>query len=237
MTCEEFEALVMELVEDEGLSPEFRADAEAHAGLCTGCGALHGVLRETRDMTLLMPLIDPPAVLNERIVNLARAQSIPLSRRALRPMSWAAAASFLFSCGYLLGVATMEPKAEPSLDHDNPGVVVAKMGVIDPGDPSSAIPAEVMGESGSVEISFNLPAIDDPSNEAIKDIHSCRLIQAEMAFDAQKFGEAEQLCRSIREFVDKGLKKDGHFFVDARYRSRLAALERSLAKAKLGSGH
>jgi hypothetical protein len=89
MDCEKFESTLLDELYDE-LDEVTSAAAKRHVGGCARCASLLSGLKATRRVAVL-PLVDPPADLEDRILAAAReAQKVvPIGRRASRVISWA----------------------------------------------------------------------------------------------------------------------------------------------------
>jgi hypothetical protein len=89
MDCEKFEAAMMDELYGE-LDELTSAAFKRHLGGCARCAALFGGLRATRRLATL-PMVEPPAGLEERILAAARAADnvVPLRRRVARAISFA----------------------------------------------------------------------------------------------------------------------------------------------------
>lgn len=89
MDCEKFESTLLDELYDE-LDEVTSAAAKRHVGGCARCASLLSGLKATRRVAVL-PIVEPPADLEERILAAAReAQKVvPIGRRASRVISWA----------------------------------------------------------------------------------------------------------------------------------------------------
>ncbi len=89
MDCERFEAALIDELYGE-LDELTSAAAKRHAGGCARCASLLGGLRATRRVAVL-PLIEPSADLEDRILTAAREaqRAVPSGHRISRAISWA----------------------------------------------------------------------------------------------------------------------------------------------------
>ncbi|HEY3817167.1 MAG TPA: zf-HC2 domain-containing protein [Polyangiaceae bacterium] len=89
MDCEKFESAMMDELYGE-LDELTSAAVKRHVAGCARCAALIGGLRATRRVATV-PLVEPPADLEERILSAARdvQKVVPLRRRAARAVSFA----------------------------------------------------------------------------------------------------------------------------------------------------
>jgi hypothetical protein len=91
MDCEKFESAMMDELYGE-LDELTSAAAKRHVAGCARCGALLGGLRATRRVVALMPLVDPPADLEDRILSAAMREAqrvVPVRGRLARGVSLA----------------------------------------------------------------------------------------------------------------------------------------------------
>ncbi|HEY1695580.1 MAG TPA: zf-HC2 domain-containing protein [Polyangiaceae bacterium] len=126
MDCEKFESAMMDELYGE-LDELTSAAAKRHVASCARCAALLGGLRATRRVAA-MPMVDPPADLEERILAAVRdAQKVvPMRRRAARVVSaagnWAMrpqtamAALFLVMIGTSVLLIRGKPSRAPSAE-------------------------------------------------------------------------------------------------------------------------
>jgi hypothetical protein len=89
MDCEKFKDTLLDELYGE-LDEVTSAAAKRHVGGCSRCASLMSGMKATRRLAVL-PVVEPPAELEERILAAAReAQKVaPLGRRASRAISWA----------------------------------------------------------------------------------------------------------------------------------------------------
>src|SRR5262245_44864230 len=89
MDCERFENTMIDELYDE-LDEVTSAAAKRHVAGCARCASLLSGLKATRRIAVL-PIVEPPADLEERILAAAReAQKVvPLRGRVSRAVSWA----------------------------------------------------------------------------------------------------------------------------------------------------
>src|ERR1700677_4737622 len=89
MDCEKFENTLLDELYDE-LDEVTSAAAKRHVSGCSRCASLLSGLKATRRLAVL-PIVEPPADLEDRIMAAAReAQKVvPLRRRASHAVSWA----------------------------------------------------------------------------------------------------------------------------------------------------
>ncbi len=88
MDCEKFEAAMMDELYGELADELTSAAAKRHVASCARCAALVGGLRATRRVASL-PLVAPPAELEERILTAATDMQkvVPLRRRIANAVS------------------------------------------------------------------------------------------------------------------------------------------------------
>ena len=142
MDCEKFESAMMDELYGE-LDELTSAAAKRHVAGCARCTALIGGLRATRRVAAV-PMVDPPADLEERILAAVRnAQKVvPLRRRvahvvslagtwAMRPQT-AMAALFLVMIGTSVLLLRGKPSRAPSAE-----VTVTEQGSPAPASPTS----------------------------------------------------------------------------------------------------
>lgn len=114
MDCEGYEALAVDLLYGE-LSPEKRADAQAHAAGCPECGKLSKELDEARHTASSLPSrIAPPPELDERIMLAARmaadVRKQPLRGSGLHVAAAAVLAALLTGVSFVVGMQVGRPK-------------------------------------------------------------------------------------------------------------------------------
>ena len=108
MDCEKFESTLLDELYDE-LDEVTSAAAKRHVGGCSRCAALLSGMKATRRLAVL-PLVEPPADLEDRILAAAReAQKVvPLTRQASRAISragsWAMRPQTGMAAVFLLGI-------------------------------------------------------------------------------------------------------------------------------------
>src|ERR1700734_36757 len=108
MDCEKFESTLLDELYDE-LDEVTSAAAKRHVGGCSRCASLLSGLKTTRRLAVL-PIVEPPAGLEDRILEAAReAQKVvPLTRRAShvvsRAGSWAMRPQTGMAAVFLLGI-------------------------------------------------------------------------------------------------------------------------------------
>jgi hypothetical protein len=108
MDCEKFESTLLDELYEE-LDEVTSAAAKRHVGGCSRCAALLSGMKATRRLAVL-PLVEPPADLEDRILAAAReAQKVvPLTRRASRAISragsWAMRPQTGMAAVFLLGI-------------------------------------------------------------------------------------------------------------------------------------
>jgi hypothetical protein len=153
MDCDKFESAMVDELYGE-LDELTSAAAKRHIAGCARCAALLGGLRATRRVASV-PLVDPPADLEQRILSAARdvhpfvplrrrvAQAISLAGRwAMRPQT-AMAAVFLVMIG--TSVLLLRGKASPA--PDSATVTVTEKG--SPAPEASAAPEQTAGEQAA----------------------------------------------------------------------------------------
>jgi tetratricopeptide (TPR) repeat protein len=74
MNCEQYEDPLLSLAEGD-LPPEEAADVRAHAASCARCGELLERLSAGHQLSLRLPMADPPAAVGSRIMAAARAHA------------------------------------------------------------------------------------------------------------------------------------------------------------------
>jgi hypothetical protein len=89
MDCEKFDLCVMDALYDE-LDELTSAALRRHAEGCSRCSGVFNGLRATREVGIL-PIVDPPADLEDRILEAAftAQKRTPLRRKVLRGLAWA----------------------------------------------------------------------------------------------------------------------------------------------------
>jgi hypothetical protein len=150
MDCEKFESTLLDELYDE-LDEVTSAAAKRHVSGCARCASLLSGLKATRRVAVL-PIVEPPAGLEDRIFAAAReAQKVvPLRRRASRAISWAGswamrpqtgmAAVFLLMTGMsalLLRAKHSAPASSMTVSEQGEPVPTAATGMLQrpPGDP------------------------------------------------------------------------------------------------------
>jgi hypothetical protein len=107
LSCEDFDALVMDFVYEDGLSTNKQSQMQNHESKCGPCTELVATLRETHEMAQLITQLEPRPMLNAKILDMAkRPKSLYQFPRIVEPLGWLAAASLLLSCGYIVGLLT-----------------------------------------------------------------------------------------------------------------------------------
>jgi hypothetical protein len=123
MDCENYEAVVVDLLYGE-LSPERRAEAQAHAGSCAECGKLSKELEDARNVAATLPArIAPPRELDERILLAARAaadvRKHPFRGSGLHVAVAAVIGMILVGVSFAVGMKVGHPTSQPDPE-DNP---------------------------------------------------------------------------------------------------------------------
>jgi tetratricopeptide (TPR) repeat protein len=94
MNCEEYEDPLLSLAEGD-LPPEEAADVQAHAASCTRCGELLERLSAGHQLSLRLPMADPPAAVGPRIMAAARAHAAGHAGTPVAPHRGLSATSIL----------------------------------------------------------------------------------------------------------------------------------------------
>jgi hypothetical protein len=161
MDCEKFESTLLDELYDE-LDEVTSAAAKRHVGGCARCASLLSGLKATRRLAVL-PIVEPPADLEERILAAAReAQKVaPIGRRASRVISWAGswamrpqtgmAAVFLLMTG--LSALLLRAKHGPS----NAAVTVS-----DQGEPMASVQTTTLERPPGDSVDLKAPLAAAP---------------------------------------------------------------------------
>ncbi|MGO8995054.1 MAG: hypothetical protein ACLQVI_17200 [Polyangiaceae bacterium] len=143
MDCEKFESTLLDELYDE-LDEVTSAAAKRHVGGCSRCASLLSGLKTTRRLAVL-PIVEPPADLEDRILNAAReAQKVvPLGRRASRAISWAGSWAMRPQTGmaavFLLGIGL-----SALLLQGRHAAPTSSMTVSDRGEPVASVATETL---------------------------------------------------------------------------------------------
>jgi hypothetical protein len=116
MNCDECKDRVLELIDRERSDPDAVREVLSQ---CPECRALFEETKATLQLAERLPLEEPPAAIDEAVLQAAREHAsrvVPLARRRFRPVPWAAAAVALLAVG--VGVWSIPksgpPTSEPS---------------------------------------------------------------------------------------------------------------------------
>jgi TolA-binding protein len=170
--CEKFDKVVLEMLYDE-LDELTGAAAKRHMEHCSRCGSMGARLRATREVGVL-PTIEPPVGLQERILRLERAarQALPLRERvgrtisvlagyAMRPQLAMAALLLL-----MIGSSFLFLRAKPG-DPDN--VHVTERGVREADESVAIVPLpEPAAKSAPAEVAA--PATENEKDREIAQV-------------------------------------------------------------------
>lgn len=234
LSCEDFDALVMDYVYEDGLSASDQSKMQTHETACKPCAELASTLRETHNMAMLIAPIEPRPLLNAKIIDLAqRPQNGYSFTRLVEPVGWLAAASLLLSCGYIVGLVTSSaPAKHETLAHSG-----------HPGQPSRG--AQVAGDVAVGTIWINHKNDSKPTEitwssdvrwEGVSSLQ-CEVGQAEKSLnDFILHGEQRDLLMAYhhlqksRQLLKKGAKRDGPVPIDTNYKSKALQLENRIKK-------
>jgi hypothetical protein len=153
MDCEKFESAMMDELYGE-LDELTSAAAKRHVAGCARCAALIGGLRATRRVAMV-PLVDPPADLEERILAAAReAQKVvPLRRRVARAVSlagsWAMRPQTAMAALFLvmIGTSVLLLRGKSSRAPATTDVTVTEQGVPAPVATAAATPTTALDQT------------------------------------------------------------------------------------------
>lgn len=237
---ETFDALVMDYVESgESLADLERRLRSSEVGEELGDNDPDEVLelvrelRETRELASRLPMLQPPAHLNERILNMARAQQAGRSTmrlpRFIEPVTWLAAASLLLSCGYVLGMLT---SGAP------PGVTrVAQHGKGRIGGIAGDLTAGL--RRGSVLLDWKRPRpFPERGDQLVRRLaeKTPLLAEAEALLEQNEVEAAKVLVMILEKRVERGATTDGGYAIDATWKARFESLRASLAASAAPGG-
>lgn len=230
VTCEDFDARVIDLVYDLEIELADRQALVSHEAACASCAELGAELRETRKMTELLPEAEPPAAVHEHILEVAglRAEAHQNRRfaRFVEPVGWLAAASFLLSCGYVMGFLMSHQKAED-------GVSVARKRADSSGLAAAPRRPRPLVNSSLREVS-TLAAMTTPVSFARRDAWSLRppvivesrLLRARELAEQGELKYAWYLLQCIETEISSGrIHHDGLRLIDDDYRQQLSELK------------
>ena len=142
MDCEKFESTLLDELYDE-LDEVTSAAAKRHVAGCSRCASLLSGLKATR-RTAVLPIVEPPAHLEERIFAAAReAQKVvPLRSRASRVVaragSWAMRPQSGMAAVFLLCIGLSALLLQGKARHARGGT----MTVSEQGEPVASVPVE-----------------------------------------------------------------------------------------------
>jgi hypothetical protein len=96
MTCEQFEAILPDLLDDDTAAAAMTQAVRGHLAACTGCAALHADLERIRDTAAALPALRPGRDLWNGIASRIETPIVPLVdgvavRSPRRQLSWRAA--------------------------------------------------------------------------------------------------------------------------------------------------
>jgi hypothetical protein len=231
LSCDDFDALVMDYVYVDGLSETDQTQLQNHESSCKKCAELAVSLRETHEMALLMTNIEPRAMLDAKILDLAHhprnAYRFP---RMIEPVGWLAAASLLLSCGYIVGLLTTSPavnkqeKMVASRTGHNSGSLTGDVAV-------GTIYLNNKDKNRSTEITWKS---NDYHWVGLKNLQ-CYLAGAEKSLvEFDRNGEHRDILiayyqlQKSRGLVKQKSSRDGPLAIDSHYRKRVERLEKRI---------
>ncbi|MDF1662082.1 MAG: hypothetical protein P1V97_09940 [Planctomycetota bacterium] len=233
LSCEDFDALVMDYVYEDGLSANDQSKMQTHETACKPCAELASTLRETHNMALLIAPVEPRPMLNAKIIDLAqRPQSGYSFTRLVEPVGWLAAASLLLSCGYIVGLVTSSaPAKQEALAQNHSGQPARGAQVA--GDVAvGTIWINHKNDNKPTEITWN----SDVRWDGVSSLQ-CEVGQAEKSLnDFLLNGAKRDLLMSYhhlqksRQLLKKGAKRDGPVPIDTNYKTKALQLENRIKK-------
>jgi hypothetical protein len=165
MTCEQFEHILPQLLDDESAAAALTPMARAHLDGCAACRSLHADLMAIRSEARGLPALVPERDLWSGIAARIQAPVVPLvegvrARPARRQLSWRsagiAAAALMVITTAITYQITRRTQAPPLVASALPAPGPANQGAVSPAAPASRPPAPASG-SGTVEPAAVVP--------------------------------------------------------------------------------